>query len=95
VIRGKDIDTLKRRLARWGFAAAVIVAAVAGLAIGATVAIPLILALQNRAFTEFGAGGVRSTSLVSKTLTAEHVSVEALMGAVEQLERRREGKVGD
>lgn len=126
MIRGKNIGTLKGWLARWGFAALVMVAAAAGLAVGATVPIPpdlpsvalratalyrlevgaatfvglyvaamaLVLAFQNRAFTEFGTGGVKATNLASKSLTAERTSREAMRGALEWVRRRREEEEG-
>lgn len=113
--------------ARWGFAALVMVAAIAGLAVGTTVVIPpnlpsvalqatalyrlevggatfaglyviamaLVLALQNRAFTEIGTGGMRATSLVSKTLAAEQASLETLMHTVDRLKERQQEEGGD
>ena len=58
------------------------------------VAMAFVLALQNRGFTEIGTGGIRATSLASKSLTAERSSREAMKGLREWLERRREEEEG-
>lgn len=123
----RGIGKLEGWFARWGFAALVMVAAIAGLAVGTTVVIPpnlpsvalqatalyrlevggatfaglyviamaLVLALQNRAFTEIGTGGMRATSLVSKTLAAEQASLETLMHTVDRLKERQQEEGGD
>ncbi len=113
-------------LVRWGFATMVAVAAVIGVAVGATVAIPaevpaialqagpvyrlevggaifiglyllataLGLALQNRAFTEFGTGGVRARSLrdLPTTLREHERALEVLTNLVYEPKDRCDGR---
>jgi ABC-type multidrug transport system fused ATPase/permease subunit len=106
-------------LARWGFAALVGAAALVGLGVSATVALPtaipgvalqaapvyrlevggaifvglylvamsFVLALQNRAFTEIGTGGMRARSLVDlpTTLRTHERALEGLLEVLDEI----------